>query len=66
MKESRHYMVTIERFPDYPVEGARGNIFTFGVYAETVHEAILLADGMMMERAGEDMLHGKVVTVENR
>lgn len=61
-----HYMVTIERFPDYPVDGAAGNMFTFGMYAESVHEAVLIAEGMMMERAGEDMLHGKVVTVEKR
>lgn len=61
-----HYMVTIERSPDYPVDGAMGNMFTFGMYAESVHEAVLIAEGMMMERAGEDMLHGKVVTVEKR
>lgn len=61
-----HYMVTIERSPDYPVDGARGNMFTFGMYADSVHEAVLIAEGMMMERAGEDMLHGKVVTVEKR
>ena len=61
-----HYMVTIERPADYPVDGARGNRFTFGVNAETAHEAILSAEKMMMERAEEDTLHGKVVSVEKR
>ena len=61
-----HYTVTIERSPDYPVEGAMGNRFTFGIYADTVHEAIKTAEGMMMERAKEEMFHGKVVSVEKR
>lgn len=61
-----HYMVTMERFPDYPIEGARGDKFTFGMYADTVRDAILIAEGMMMERAKENMLHGKVIAVEKR
>lgn len=61
-----HYMVTMERFPDYPIEGAMGDTFTFGMYADTVRDAILIAEGMMMERAKENMLHGKVIAVEKR